>query len=336
MSLAHAAPVLPAAAHTPLGAEVLRGLTARPKTLSPWIFYDARGSELFEQITALPEYYLTRTERAIFREHAPEILAAAAGNRRVSLIELGAGTATKTGLLLQAALRRQQGVAYCALDVSASALEEARAGITAQFPGVTVETRVADYTEDLAAIQPGNNPASSRLVLYIGSSIGNFDPVDATALLRRVRQRLAPGDHILLGADHAPGNTKDAATLLRAYDDAAGVTAAFNRNALVRINRELHADFDLHAFRHAARWNPLQSRMEMHLESTRRQRVSISALGLELDFSPGETIHTENSYKFTPHSISALLAQGGFTVTHSWTDARRWFGVYLAAASLPQ
>src|SRR5579875_3121191 len=156
MSLAHAAPILPAAVHTPLGAEVLRGLTARPKTLSPWIFYDARGSGLFEQITSLPEYYLTRVERAIFREYAAEILSTAAGNRRLSLIELGAGTAAKTGLLLQAALERQQSVTYCALDVSASALEEARAGIAAQFPGVTVETRVADYTKDLAVIQPLN------------------------------------------------------------------------------------------------------------------------------------------------------------------------------------
>lgn len=333
MSLAHAAPVLPAAARSPLGAEVLRGLTATPKTLSPWIFYDSRGSELFEEITALPEYYLTRTERAIFRDHASEILATAADDCRLALIELGAGTATKTGLLLKAALERQQSVTYCALDVSASALEEARASITTQFPGVSVETRVADYTQNLGAIQPLQNPATRRLVLYIGSSIGNFDPADATALLRRLRQRLAPGDHILLGADHAPGAGKNTAALLRAYDDASGVTAAFNRNALVRINRELHADFDLHAFRHVARWNPLQSRMEMHLESTRRQRVSIGALGLELDFSSGETIHTENSYKFTPQSIAALLAQGGFTIRHSWTDPRDWFGVYLASAS---
>lgn len=333
MSLAHAAPVLPAAAPSAIGAEVLRGLTATPKTLSPWLFYDARGSELFEKITTLPEYYLTRTERAIFREHASEILATAAGDRRLALIELGAGTATKTGLLLKAALERQQSVTYCALDVSPSALEEARTTITSQFPGVTVETRVADYTENLSAIQPLKNSATRRLVLYIGSSIGNFDPADATGLLRRLRQRLAPGDHILLGADHAPGTGKDTATLLRAYDDASSVTAAFNRNALVRINRELDANFDLHAFRHIARWNPHHSRMEMHLESTRRQTVSVAALGLNVDFSPGETIHTENSYKFTPASIAHLLADGGFTVTHSWTDARRWFGVYLASAS---
>ncbi len=336
MSLAHAAPALPAAAHTPLGAEVLRGLTAKPKTLSPWLFYDARGSELFEQITALPEYYLTRTERAIFREYAPEILAAAAEDHRLAFIELGAGTATKTGLLLEAALHRQSHVPYCALDVSASALDEARAGITAQLPGVTVETRVTDYTENLAAIQPPEDASTRRLVLYIGSSIGNFDPADATALLRRVRQRLAPGDHILLGADHAPGASKDVNTLLRAYDDASGITAAFNENALVRINRELRANFDRKAFRHVARWNARQSRIEMHLESTRRQRVSVAALDLDVDFASGETIHTENSYKFTPQSIASLLAQGGFTVTRSWTDPRQWFGVYLATASLPQ
>jgi dimethylhistidine N-methyltransferase len=304
--------------------------------LSPWLFYDARGSELFEQITALPEYYLTRTERGIFLEHASEILAAAAEDRCLALVELGAGTATKTGLLLKAALQRQQSVTYCALDVSSSALEAARASISAQFPGVTVETRVTDYTANLTPIQPLQNPATRRLVLYIGSSIGNFDPADAVALLQRVRQRLAPGDCILLGADHAPGTQKDTATLLRAYDDASGVTAAFNRNALVRINRELNANFDLRAFRHSARWNAGDSRMEMHLESTRRQRVSIAALDLEIDFSPGESIHTENSYKFTPGSIAHLLAQGGFKVTHSWSDARHWFGVYLASATPQQ
>ncbi len=307
---------------------MLRGLTARPKTLSPWLFYDERGSHLFEQITELPEYYLTRSERGIFAEHAGAMLSAASEGDHLTLIELGAGTASKTGLLLRAALAQQPQLTYRAIDVSASALEAARQSLAEEFPTLSIETSVGDYTDGMGRLPTGNSAQSRRLVLYIGSSIGNFDPDDARELLISVRRQLSPGDRMLLGVDHV----KPLTPLLAAYNDAAGVTAAFNRNVLTRVNRELGAGFRVEDFQHVARFNPKHSRMEMHLVSTRNQRVSIPALDLDVDFAAGESIHTENSYKFTPESATALLASGGFTVTRSWTDSEQWFGVYLATA----
>jgi len=317
-------PCLPEAASTPLGAEVYLGLTQMPKRLSPWLFYDARGSELFEAITELPEYYLTRTEHGILTERADEILEAA-GAKTLTLLELGAGTAAKTGVLLEAAVRRQEQVTYVPIDISESALEEARRRIGEQLPDVTVRPTVADYTRSLPAIPADGH---RRLTLYIGSSIGNFDPPEAAALLRKLRQRLSPGDLLLLGADHV----KDRTTLLKAYNDGAGVTAEFNRNMLVRIRRELGAEFRPGLFRHRAVWNERESRMEMHLESLVMQEVAIPALELTVSFRRGESIHTENSYKFTPETTGALLGRGGFQVKQSWTDSRGWFGVYLAEA----
>ena len=322
-------PQLPAAAYTPLGSEVYRGLTARPRTLCPWLFYDQAGSELFEQITELEEYYVTRTERSIFAAEADAIIAAASAptahgqQRDLTMIELGAGTATKTGLLLQAAVQRQDAVTYYAIDVSASALDEAHHHLTKAIPGVSVETRVGDYTEGLGEIPVDG---TRRLVLYIGSSLGNFEPAASRELLRSVRKQLAPGDMLLLGVDLV----KEIPTLVAAYDDASGVTANFNRNVLARINRELGANFDLRKFRHKVRWNGESSRIEMHLESLMAQEVLIPALNLALTFRRGETIHTENSYKFTPQSAIELLAQTGFATVESWTDPRQWFGVFLA------
>jgi L-histidine N-alpha-methyltransferase len=322
-------PQLPEAAYTPLGSEVYRGLTARPRTLSPWLFYDQEGSRLFEEITALDEYYLTRTERGIFEANADAIIAAASAptahgvDRDLTIVELGAGTATKTGLLLRAAVRRQEAVTYHAIDVSESALNEAQLHLTAAIPGITFEPRVGDYTEGLGEI-PADG--TRRLVLYIGSSLGNFEPEDARRLLLNVRNQLAPGDMLLLGVDMV----KDISTLIAAYDDARGVTAAFNRNVLARINRELGAGFDLMKFRHKVRWNGAQSRIEMHLESLLAHEVSIPSLELSLAFRRGETIHTENSYKFTTERADHLLAQTGFTVVDKWTDPRKWFGVFLA------
>jgi dimethylhistidine N-methyltransferase len=318
-------PCLPAAAASPIAAEVGRGLIARPKRLAPWLFYDERGSELFEAITELPEYYLTRTERDIFAQHGDAILAAA-GDSGLTLLELGAGTASKTGLLLEAAVRRQGAVTYYPMDISASALEQARGRIAAQLPQVAMRPIVRDYTHGL-----GELPASGcrRLVLYIGSSIGNFDPPAAAALLRNLRRRLAPGDWLLLGVDHV----KDRTTLLRAYNDSAGVTAEFNRNILARLNAELGANFRPRLFRHRALWNDRQSRMEMHLESLVSQEIAIPALELTVRFRRGESVHTENSYKFTPDAVDALLERGGFSPRHNWTDARSWCGVYLAEAA---
>lgn len=296
-----------------------------PKRLSPWIFYDQRGSELFEAITELPEYYLTRTERAIFAERGEEILEAA-GAPELAMIELGAGTAVKTDVLLEAAVRRELAVTYYPIDISESALDEAGRRIGERLPQVAVEPRLADYTRNLGVIP---SPDCPRLVLYIGSSIGNFEPAEAAALLRDLRRRLAPGDLLLLGVDHV----KERGTLLRAYNDAAGVTAEFNRNALCRINRELDAKFRPGLFQHRAVWNERESRIEMHLESLIGQEVPIRALGLTASFRRGESIHTENSYKFTPEAAAELLKRCDFAPQASWSDARGWFGVYLAEAA---
>jgi L-histidine N-alpha-methyltransferase len=314
------------AGDTSVGVEVRTGLTASPKTLSPWLFYDALGSELFEQITELPEYYLTRTERSILAAHAPEIVTRAAGEHRLAVIELGAGTASKTGLVLAAATARQGSVEYYPIDVSASALEEARRHLELELPGVHVHPRVADYTEGLGLIEA---VGMRKLVLYIGSSIGNFEPRAAAELLQSVRAELAPGDCLLLGADQV----KAEETLLAAYNDAQGITAAFNKNILRHINDELDADFQLDDFDHEARWSPEKSRIEMHLCSRVRQTVSIPQLGLSVEFAANETIHTENSYKFTDASILGMLATAGFALRGEWKDDLSAFAVYLAEAS---
>jgi len=320
-------PKLPAIASSPVAVEVLNGLTERPKTLSPWLFYDQKGSQLFEEITELPEYYVTRTERQILAEHAEEIVTAAAGGRDLSMIELGAGTATKTGLLLNAAVGLQGSVTYRPIDVSETALEEARTRLEAELPEVTVEPIVADYTEGMR--QNGASHTGRKLVLYIGSSIGNFSPPDALEVLRGVRAQLLPGDCLLLGTDMV----KDVDTLLAAYDDSAGVTARFNLNVLVRINRELDANFNPNLFRHRARWNEEHSRIEMHLESLLAQKIALRALDTEVRFARGETIHTENSYKFTDGRVVSLLTRAGFKLRQQWSDPNHWFTVYLAAAN---
>ncbi len=301
----------------------MEGLAARPKRLPPWLFYDEAGSRLFEAITELPEYYLTRTERGILAAHAGEMIARAAEGHRLRIAELGAGSADKTRLLLAAAVARQGTVLYEPVDVSASALEAARERIEREIAGVTVAPRVEDYTDALV-LEPAG-AGERRLVLYIGSSIGNFEPCEAERLLERVRAGLAPGDGLLLGVDLV----KDEATLLAAYDDAAGVTAAFNLNLLARLNRELGAEFDLAEFEHRALWNGAESRIEMHLESRTAQRVRLAALDFEVEFRAAESIHTENSYKYRPGQPEVMLAAAGFAPVKSWTDARGWFAVCL-------
>ena len=315
------------------------GLTASPRTLSPWLFYDETGSALFEQITTLPEYYLTRTERSIFAAHADEIIALAAGKDCLTMAELGAGTATKTGILLQAAIRRQSQILYQPVDCSQSALEEARANIESNIPGVTVLPQLANYVTEpitLALLNEARPPQSRMLALYIGSSIGNFSPTEAREVLTNLRAQLQPRDTLLLGTDLAPSSHKSVATLLAAYDDEAQVTAAFNRNILARLNRDLGSDFDPSLFAHRAIWNPIHSRIEMHLEPTRSQRARIPASAdgraLTLNFVPGETIHTENSYKFTTASIAYLLGDSGFVSMKLFTDPLNLFAVTLATA----
>ena len=320
-----------------IAGEARTGLTTAPKTLSPWLFYDEAGSHLFEQITTLPEYYLTRTERAIFAANAQEIIRQAAGSPRqiLTLIELGAGTATKTGILLKAAVLQQGKVVYQPVDVSESALAAATDNILANIPGVAVRSQVADYTRE--PLPENRLPNTRTLALYIGSSIGNFTPAAARGVLQNLRAQLLPGDTLLLGTDLGVSEHKDEATLLAAYNDAQGITAAFNRNILTRLNRDLRADFNPAAFRHKAIWNPTASRIEMHLESRTAQRVRIPknsrGPALTLDFAPGETIHTENSYKFTSSSVEALLKSASFEPTKSWQDPHDLFAVTLATAT---
>jgi L-histidine Nalpha-methyltransferase len=306
---------------------VTEGLLSRAKWLPSWLFYDSAGSRLFDQITELPEYYLTRTERVILTLRAQEIIAAAAQHDALHIVELGAGSCDKTRVLLHAAVERQDTVLYEPLDVSAAALEEARARIEQEISGVLVCPRVVDYTRSFA-LDP-RVYGHRRLVLYIGSSIGNFEPHEARTLLNNVRAALEPGDAILLGVDLV----KDEGTLLDAYDDAAGVTADFNRNILHRLNRELGANFDPLAFAHRAVWNPRHSRMEMHLESRILQTVSIPSLDLNVCLARGETIHTENSYKYRPGQPESLLRSAGFMPEQMWTDDRGWFSVCLARAA---
>jgi dimethylhistidine N-methyltransferase len=250
----------------------------------------------------------------------------AAGEQALRMVELGAGSCDKTRLLLRAAVDRQDTVVYEPVDVSASALEEAQERLESEISGVLVSPRVLDYTRDFALEPPC--PGERRLVLYIGSSIGNFEPGEARDLLESVRDALIPGDALLLGVDMV----KDRGTLLTAYDDAAGVTAAFNRNVLVRLNRELGADFDPEAFAHRAVWNAAKSRIEMHLESVQPQAVQLSGVDLSLHFAQGETIHTENSYKYQPGQAEAMLRETGFSPEKTWTDGKGWFSVCLARA----
>jgi L-histidine Nalpha-methyltransferase len=334
--------ITPTSTADAIALEARVGLSAKPKTLSPWLFYDEAGSNLFEQITELPEYYLTRTERSIFTAHADEILHEAARNQgpagKLTLIELGAGTATKTGILLAEAVRQQGSVVYQPVDVSETALAEAADNILSNIPGVTVRVQVADYTRE--ALPLNRLPNTRTLALYIGSSIGNFTPEDARDVLRNLRAQLLPGDTLLLGTDLAPNGgpnaNKTEAMLLAAYDDAAGTTAAFNLNVLTRLNRDLGADFDIDNFRHRACWNPTRSRIEMHLESLTAQRVHIptnsSGPALTINFTQGETIHTENSYKFTTPAVEALLSSANFKSTKSWQDPQHLFAVILATA----
>jgi dimethylhistidine N-methyltransferase len=310
---------------------VREGLTSRPKRLPAWLFYDEAGSRLFDAITELPEYYLTRTERGILMAHAAEMVAQAAGvarlRTRLRIAELGAGSADKTRVLLKAATELQGTVLYEPVDVSASALELARERIEREIDNVTVMPRVMDYTHGDGS-QLHFDCRERRMVVYIGSSIGNFEPHQAKQLLRRVRAGLKTEDSFLLGVDLA----KEDSILLAAYDDAAGVTAAFNRNLLVRLNRELDAEFELEAFEHCALWNEEESRIEMHLKSLDAQRVHVGALDLKVDFAAGESIHTENSYKYRPGQAEALLAEAGFRAEATWTDARGWFAVCLGRA----
>lgn len=310
---------------TPIERAVQDGLCNAIKTLPAWLLYDQRGSELFEQITALPEYYPTRTERQIFEDHARTILQTAAQGEPLTLIELGAGTADKTRILLRELVSLQGQSTYIPVDVSESALAIARRTIHSELPLVRVEA-VLSTTEEVS--RTIRHVGGRKLVLFIGSSIGNYDADAATEILRTVHASLQPGDALLLGTDMQ----KDLGVLLPAYDDAAGVTAAFNKNILTRLNYEVGADFNLGDFRHVARWNEADSRIEMHLQSLREHTVDLAALRQTLHFRQGETIHTESSVKYTLAMVEHMLARAGFRMAHTFFDSQKWFGVHLAHA----
>jgi L-histidine N-alpha-methyltransferase len=299
-----------------LRADVLHGLTATPKTLPPKWFYDARGSELFEQITGLPEYYPTRAEREILIDRAGDI-AAAAGAR--TLVELGSGSSEKTRHLLDALTGLR---VYLPVDVSESALVRAGQALAAERPGLRVHALIADFTRELELPEtPG-----PRLVAFLGGTIGNLLPAERAAFLGAVRAMLAPGDALLLGTDLV----KDERVLVRAYDDAAGVTAAFDKNVLAVVNRELGADFDPAAFDHVALWNADDEWIEMRLRSRVAQTVKVPALDLAVDFAAGEELRTEVSAKFRKEGVSAELAAAGLELTRWWTDAAGRFALSLS------
>jgi L-histidine N-alpha-methyltransferase len=311
----------PVEARLALRAEARAGLTARPKWLSPKWFYDAVGSELFEEITRLPEYYPTRAEREILTERAAEIAETTGAH---ALVELGSGSSEKTRLLLDALRRYGTLREFVPLDVSATALNEAAAAIMADYPGLRVHGVVGDFTEHLDLL-PGEAP---RLVAFLGGTIGNLIPAEREKFFTGVRDVLDAGEWLLLGTDLV----KDPDVLVRAYDDAQGVTAQFNRNVLTVLNRELGGDIDVSAFRHVALWNAEQEWIEMRLRAERPVRARLAELDLEVEFAEGEELRTEVSAKFREDRVRAELKEAGFELHRWWTDAAGRFALSLARA----
>ena len=297
---------------------VLAGLSSRPRTLPCKFFYDKNGSALFERICALEEYYPTRTETGILERHGLEF--AAILGRDCHLIEFGSGSSTKIRRLL-AALDRPG--AYTAIDISREHLIESTRGVAEAFPDIAVEAICADYTRGVAVEAAGRPADGMRIGFFPGSTIGNFAPEEARDFLALVARTLGKDAALLIGVDLK----KDERLLVAAYNDREGVTASFNRNLLVRINRELGGDFDLAGFRHEAPYNRGLGRIEMHLVSTRPQTVRVD--GRAFAFEEGESIHTENSYKYTIEEFRGLARGAGFTPAAAWTDADRMFGVHL-------
>lgn len=308
--------------------DVAGGLRATPKQLFPKYFYDELGSELFDAICLVPEYYLTRAENEIFARHAVEIIEAT-GDAPLALLELGSGSATKTRRIIDALLQRQSELLYLPVDISASALEASAHTLLQSYPALRIEAYASDYDTALARLSGEKEKRNERLLaLFLGSNIGNFDRDGAEQFLRLLRGVLRDGDALLLGADLK----KDRATLEAAYDDALGVTAAFNLNQLVRLNREFNADFQLRAFRHVAFYNEAAGRIEIYIESKFAQVVQLPKLDMEITFTEGERIHTENSNKYDLDELAALAARTGFNLAQTWTDELGRFSSNLLVA----
>lgn len=298
-----------------------RGLQDDPKWLSSLYFYDERGSQIFEAICLTPEYYPTRTENAILERHASDILDAAGAG--LLLAEMGSGSSAKTRTLLRALMQRQDAQRYMPIDVSADFLASVAQQLESEFPGLHVDPVAAEYKDGVARV--GATPATRRLVLFLGSSIGNFEPDEQVGLLRAAHDALSPGDAFLLGTDLV----KDRSILDAAYNDAAGHTAAFNKNILRHLARELGGDVDLDAFEHVAFYDPQKARIEMHLESKRDQRLVFPGAALDVRLQAGERIHTENSYKFTKSGVKDMVAMAGWRHERTWTDDQNWFALHL-------
>jgi L-histidine N-alpha-methyltransferase len=316
----------PADAHVALRTDVLLGLTAHPKELPPKYFYDARGSALFEQITALPEYFPTRTEAALLAAHVDEI---AARSGAATLVELGSGSSAKTRLLLDAFLSTGTLRRYVPQDVSETALRGALDALSIRYPALALHGVVGDFTRHLDRLPTTEGPGDRRLVAFLGGTIGNLVPAARAVFLGRLRAALAPDEQLLLGASLVT----DPTVLVAAYDDPAGVTAAFNRNVLRVLNRELRADFDLDAFAHVALWDPEHEWIEMRLRARRAMAVTVRDLGLVVEFGAGEELHTEVSAKFRPAGLAAELRAAGFAPVRTWMDPQARFALTLAAAA---
>jgi dimethylhistidine N-methyltransferase len=298
--------------------EVVRGLQASPRQLPPKYFYDERGSRLFEAITRLPEYYLTRTEMALFDQHEASVAAALGSD--ACLVEYGSGSSQKIRKVLQ----RARPEAYVPVDISADHLERQAAALSTDFPWLRVYPTCADFTQPFKLPEPV--AALSKVGFFPGSSIGNFEPRQAVSFLRNVRETLGPGGRMLVGVDRK----KDISVLEAAYNDAQGITGEFNLNLLRHINVALGANFDLNGFAHEARYNEQRDCIQMFLRSRRRQRVQLGSQAFE--FAEGEAIHTENSFKYDPDGFMALARDGGFVTETWWTDHREWFALYLLRA----
>lgn len=302
--------------------EVEAGLSRPQKTLPSRFFYDYEGSELFEQITGLHEYYLTRSEQQIFNAHATEIIRSCGAN--VAIVEFGSGSSSKTRLLLSAALERQSTLMYVPIDISRDYLIASARALVSQYEKLNVTALASEYRDAIKALPSHEGP---RLILFLGSNIGNFDASEACDFLERLRRVMTPEDRLLVGIDLL----KDPAIIELAYNDAAGVTEAFNKNILSRVNRELGGRFDLGLFRHEAPFVPHSSAIEMRLVSTEDQSVWVEALGRDFHFKEGEWIHTESSFKYSLAGFEAMCAQAGLRLDRAWMDEKKWFAVTLLA-----
>jgi len=318
---AHALKRLPSSAEDLFRTEVFAGLSARPRALSPRWFYDRRGSELFEAITALPEYYLTRAEYDILLRHAPEIARITGSGR--ALIELGSGSSVKTPLLLNALAPR----AYVPIDISGDFLHQSAAALAKRFPALSIHPLIADFMNPFTL--PGPVRSLPRVGYFAGSTIGNMTVPVAVEFLRATARTLGEDAFLLIGIDRI----KDAKRLIAAYDDTQGVTAQFNLNLIHRINRDLRGTMPARAFRHVALWNDYEARIEMHLEAVHDLEFTVD--GESFSISEGETIHTESSLKYGPREARTLLRAGGWSPIAEWTDPEGLFALLLASSPSP-